>query len=337
MIRKRVVENLQLKSDLGADRAVNLNSNPSIDRIINLNSDPGLPRQNHQPQRPPTPRQDRQPQQEHWPPQDRQAQQQPPSSSDIHTVVRRAFLDVPSHLLLPYQPQQQPLSLNDVRPLVRRKFLDLPSHRLLPQYTTQKPMTRAILNEFFQAIHRGFKGFPYTVTDDAAIAMHGLPYLIADQGALTHGVNRLVLRIDVFVRCEDSEAVVRQALQRNFGIVVLDSRRLAFAASDRNYYYLKIHADKACRPIFRGDADTTEAEPPRVRVVNMVFLLHWKAYAYTNRTTQHEKAEDAEDIKFILTCLIGKHHSRVTTLIKRRASMPWDCYVVKLQVPSPDQ
>lgn len=88
-------------------------------------------------------------------------------------------------------------------------------------------MTRAILNEFLQAIHRVFKGFPYAVIDEAAIAMHGLSYLIADQGAPSHGVNRLVSRIDVFVRCEESEAVVRQALQRNVGIVILDSSRLA--------------------------------------------------------------------------------------------------------------
>ena len=107
-----------------------------------------------------------------------------------------------------------------------------------------------------------------------------------------------------------------------------------FGASDKNYYYLRIHADKACRPIFRGDADTTDAEPPRVRVVNMVFLLHWKAYAYTNRTTRNEKAEDAEDIKFILTCLVRKHQRASR---EQRAWVVPDRFWTKFACDYPDQ
>ncbi|ERF74141.1 hypothetical protein EPUS_08880 [Endocarpon pusillum Z07020] len=66
----------------------------------------------------------------------------------------------------------------------------------------------------------------------------------------------------------------------------------------------------------------------------MVFLLHLKAYAYTNRTTRHEKAEDAEDIKFILTCLIRKHQR--ASREQRAWAMP-DRFWSKFACDYPDQ
>ncbi|ERF68169.1 hypothetical protein EPUS_05250 [Endocarpon pusillum Z07020] len=154
---------------------------------------------------------------------------------------------------------------------------------------TEKLMTAETLDEYLQALHRGFGDLEYGIIGGAAL--------------LKYGSRRKTSDVDVIIPESISEVAESRLLDTKVGIVRTDRGHLGYMASDGLCYGLDITTDRALSQSFRSGTDTTRLPGSEALFVNIVFLLNSKAYSYLSRSgpdAMQKKDSDARDIIFIL-------------------------------------
>jgi hypothetical protein len=91
-------------------------------------------------------------------------------------------------------------------------LLECSSPSILTQYPTHRPMTSRILDDFLRAVSRGFQGLSYGIIGGAALNKYGMSRATAD--------------IDVIVPWKMIDVATVQVVQRNVGIVRMESGRI---------------------------------------------------------------------------------------------------------------
>jgi len=93
------------------------------------------------------------------------------------------------------------------------------------------------------------------------------------------------------------------SLQGHGSFTCADIHLIRYLLSDGDCYALKIHSDRALLVDFSRSLDTFISRSSGARVVKPAFLLNCKAYSYRNSESADQKAEDVDDIEFLLSYL----------------------------------